>query len=198
MAWICPCGKSNGDNRLTCKGCGNSPFQNRGQAVPSPQYSYPPPPPGNAPPQQQNWNQSPPPNYPPPQSWNQQQPPPAQYPYPPHPPPPSYYPTQPFAGDLPKMVQSELSTLSQSAHNAFVEEYNRRSKSVGVGYLLWLFLGWHYAYLGKWGVQLLYWLSIGGLFIWCFIDLFRVPSMVRDYNKDVAIDVLRDLRGVSR
>jgi hypothetical protein len=32
---------------------------------------------------------------------------------------------------------------------------------------------------------------------WCFIDLFRMPGMVRDYNKDIAMDVFRDLKVVS-
>jgi hypothetical protein len=63
--------------------------------------------------------------------------------------------------------------------------------------LLWFFLGWHYAYLRKWGVQFLFWVSAGGFLMWWLVDLFRVASMVRDYNKGVAIEVLRDLRAVS-
>jgi hypothetical protein len=32
---------------------------------------------------------------------------------------------------------------------------------------------------------------------WRFVDLFRMPGMVRDYNKDIAMDVFRDLKVVS-
>jgi len=99
---------------------------------------------------------------------------------------------------LPAMVSNELVLLSQQQQIAFREEYERRSKSMTVCYLAWLLLGWHYAYLRKWGVQVLYWVTAGGFLIWMFIDLFRVPSLVRNYNKDVGVVVMRDLRTISR
>ncbi len=55
-------------------------------------------------------------------------------------------------------------------------------KSTGTAYLCWFFLGCHYAYLGKWGLQFLYWFTLGGLFIWMFIDLFHIPSKVSNHN----------------
>ncbi|WP_428742684.1 TM2 domain-containing protein [Tenacibaculum sp.] len=55
-------------------------------------------------------------------------------------------------------------------------------KSTGTAYLLWFFLGAHYAYLGKWGIQLLYWFTLGGLGIWVLIDLFTMSSKVERYN----------------
>jgi hypothetical protein len=56
-------------------------------------------------------------------------------------------------------------------------------KSTGTAYLLFLFLfGTHYAYLGKWGLQLLYWITLGGLGIWCVIDLFHIPTKVNNHN----------------
>ncbi len=56
-------------------------------------------------------------------------------------------------------------------------------KDLVTAYLLWAFLGAHYAYVGKWGVQILFWLTLGGLLIWWAIDVFRVPSMVRKANE---------------
>lgn len=55
-------------------------------------------------------------------------------------------------------------------------------KSTGTAYLLWFCLGAHYAYLGKWGIQLLYWLTLGGMGIWTFIDLFTMSGKVERHN----------------
>lgn len=55
-------------------------------------------------------------------------------------------------------------------------------KSSGTAYLCWFFLGCHYAYLGKWGLQFLYWFTLGGLGIWILIDLFHIPTKVNKYN----------------
>lgn len=57
-----------------------------------------------------------------------------------------------------------------------------KMKSTGTAYLCWFFLGVHYAYLGKWGVQFLYWFTLGGLGIWMFIDLFHIPTKVNNHN----------------
>src|SRR5579884_4011680 len=96
-----------------------------------------------------------------------------------------------IADNLPAMVRNELGKLPAHRQEEFVEEYRRKAKSAGPAYLLWLLLGWHYIYLRKWGIQFLFWLTLGGFFIWWIVDLFRIPGMVRDYNKDVAVDVLR-------
>jgi len=55
-------------------------------------------------------------------------------------------------------------------------------KSSGTAYLCWFFLGCHYAYLGKWGLQFLYWFTLGGLGVWCLIDLFHIPTKVNNHN----------------
>lgn len=57
-----------------------------------------------------------------------------------------------------------------------------KMKSTGTAYLCWFFLGCHYAYLGKWGLQILYWITLGGLGIWCLIDLFHIPSKINHHN----------------
>ena len=59
-------------------------------------------------------------------------------------------------------------------------------KSVGVAYLLYFLLfGTHYAYLGKWGLQILFWITLGGLGIWAFIDLFTMSGKVDRYNANI-------------
>jgi hypothetical protein len=98
---------------------------------------------------------------------------------------------------LPAMVRNEMAKLSATKQEEFVQEYRRRAKSSGVAYVLWFLLGWHYVYLRGWGIQFLFWLTAGGLGIWWFIDLFRIPGMVKEYNKNVAIDIMRDLKIIS-
>lgn len=58
-------------------------------------------------------------------------------------------------------------------------------KSTGTAFLFWFLLGAHYAYLGKWGVQILFWLTLGGLGVWLFIDLFRISGLVKRYNANI-------------
>ena len=55
-------------------------------------------------------------------------------------------------------------------------------KSKGTAFVMYWFLGAHYAYLGKWGVQLAYWFTLGGLGIWLMVDLFRIGGLVKRYN----------------
>ena len=62
-------------------------------------------------------------------------------------------------------------------------------KSTGMAYVMWVLLGAHYAYLGRWGVQVLYWITLGGLGVWAVIDLFRIPGLVGDHNWEVAQDL---------
>jgi hypothetical protein len=62
-------------------------------------------------------------------------------------------------------------------------------KSSSTAYLLWFLLGAQYAYLNKWGLQVLYWLTFGGLGIWMFIDIFRISGMVKNYNNKIALEL---------
>lgn len=58
-------------------------------------------------------------------------------------------------------------------------------KSSGTAWILFLMFGAHYAYVGRWGVQLLFWFTLGGLGLWWFISLFLVGKLVRDYNTKI-------------
>ncbi|HEX6227340.1 MAG TPA: TM2 domain-containing protein [Chryseolinea sp.] len=58
-------------------------------------------------------------------------------------------------------------------------------KSTGVAILFWFLIGAHFAYLEKWGLQIVFWLTIGGLGIWWIIELFLIPGRVARYNADI-------------
>jgi hypothetical protein len=88
--------------------------------------------------------------------------------------------------DLSQEVWTEVVKLPVVKQQRFVEEFRRKRKSRGTAYLLCLVLGLHYGYLGKWPTQFLYWFTGGGVFIWMFADLFRMPKLVHDANTEIA------------
>jgi hypothetical protein len=98
---------------------------------------------------------------------------------------------------LPAMVRNELANLSPQKQEEFLEEYKRKRKSIGVAYLCWILFGLHYAYIKNWGMQVLFWLTLGGLWIWWIVDIFRIPGMINNYNKDMAIDIMRNLKAIT-
>lgn len=98
-----------------------------------------------------------------------------------------------FTDSLPSMVKNELVKMPKQKQEEFVEEYNRKAKSLGIAYLLLIIVfATHYGYLEKWGLQVVFWVTGGGFFIWWFIDLFRLPGLVKNYNKDIATDIMRN------
>ena len=96
---------------------------------------------------------------------------------------------------LPTAIRDELARLPAEQQGQFVEEYQRKAKSIVIAYLLWL-VGFHYLYFGKIGVLIIYSLTIlvvVGL-VWVVVDIFRIPGMVRDYNMDLATETMRNLK----
>lgn len=55
-------------------------------------------------------------------------------------------------------------------------------KSSGTAWVLFLFLGAHYAYVGKWGLQILFWITFGGFGIWALISFFLIGGLVKSHN----------------
>lgn len=101
-----------------------------------------------------------------------------------------------MADKLPSLARSQLAKMPAEVQYQFMEEYKRKTKSIAISYILWLIIGLHYLYLGKVGTQFLFWLlvvfTVGVL--WWLVDLFRIPGMVRNYNRDIAMNVMRDIK----
>ena len=96
---------------------------------------------------------------------------------------------------IPEVVIRKLSAMDELTQEAFLTEFKQEKKSALIGFILLLLCpGWHYFYIGKVWMNLLFWITLGGFFFWWFIDLFRVSEMVRDYNKTVAIGVLKEIQ----
>ena len=95
---------------------------------------------------------------------------------------------------LSRTVREQLAYLSPDQQRAFLWRYRARAKSPLIA-LLFLPLGWHYLYLRRPGLQVLFWLTLGGLAAWWVLDLFRIRRLVREYNRNVAAHVMRALWG---
>ena len=64
-----------------------------------------------------------------------------------------------------------------------------RIRNIGIAYVLFFVAAAHYAYVNKWGTQILFWLTLGGLGIWWIIDIFRMPSIIEDFNDPIFEDI---------
>jgi len=103
--------------------------------------------------------------------------------------------TESISRQIPEAVLRRLDSLDPLTQEAFLMEFQKKRKSGFVAFLLWcVFPAWHYFYVSKVWVNLLFWLTFGGFGIWWVIDLFRLTGLVREYNKIVAIAVLKDIQ----
>jgi hypothetical protein len=84
----------------------------------------------------------------------------------------------------------QLNELTESEKIVFDFEFERRKKSKLIAWLLWAFLGWHYGYVNKWWLQVLYILTFGGACIWMFIDIFRIKKLINNYNQNLTFEIL--------
>ena len=98
------------------------------------------------------------------------------------------------ASSLSRTVREQLAYLTPDQQRAFLWRYRAQAKSPVVA-LAFLPLGWHYLYLRKRGLQVLFWLTLGSLAAWWVLDVFRIRGLVRDYNRRVAMHVMRALWG---
>lgn len=98
------------------------------------------------------------------------------------------------ASSLSRTVREQLAYLTPDQQRAFLWRYRAQAKSQLVA-LAFLPLGWHYLYLRKRGLQVLFWLTLGGFAAWWVLDFFRIRGLVRDYNRRVAMHVMRALWG---
>ncbi len=80
--------------------------------------------------------------------------------------------------------------LTTEQHLLIESRVTNEGPSVAVAYLFWFFLGIfsaHRFYLGRPGtaiLQILSYLILIG-FLWLFIDIFLIPSMVRRKQQDI-------------
>lgn len=65
---------------------------------------------------------------------------------------------------------------------------NRKANSSAI-WLLFIFLGWSYGSMDKIGLQILFYITFGGLGIWMIIRLFTLNGAIKSYNRNIASQV---------
>ena len=97
--------------------------------------------------------------------------------------------------EIPQAVLRKLETMDELTQEAFVSEFRKKKKSSTMASILMLALPcFHYFYLGKVWLNLLFWATMGGFGLWWVMDVFRLGGMVREYNKSVDISVLKEIQ----
>lgn len=94
---------------------------------------------------------------------------------------------------LPPHLKADYEELDAKNKNAFIYEFDRKRKSRSATLLLSI-IGLHYAYLGRWGLFVVYLLTLGGVGIWWLIAIFLSVSDCRDKNRDIALEVMKSIK----
>ena len=94
----------------------------------------------------------------------------------------------------PPLVQSALSKMTEEQKLTFESEYGRRKRSMPLLVVLAIFFPIQHFLLGKVGLGIALWLTIGGLGVWWFIEIFLTPKRVNDYNDAAAVNLARDVK----
>ena len=97
---------------------------------------------------------------------------------------------------LPATVREALSKLPVVLKDEFWEEYQIQTRSVAISYLLWLIpppFSCHHLYSRHLFKQILFSVTCGGIFIWWFVDFFRIPQIVEAENRNSARKILKRL-----
>lgn len=64
--------------------------------------------------------------------------------------------------------------------------YNNRKLDKTKIWLLFLFFGWSYGSMDKLLLQILFWITLGGLGLWTLIRLLTLNEAIREYNRGIA------------
>lgn len=71
-------------------------------------------------------------------------------------------------------------------------DYENQKKSVGIAYAFWFFLGVfgaHRFYAGDTGVGVGMLLTLGGLGVWAFVDVFFIGKRIREFNHTTRLEI---------
>lgn len=96
---------------------------------------------------------------------------------------------------LPFAITNQLQQLPENVQKDFLREYRKRSKDIVVAYILQLLFpfGFHYLYMNKFILFILYAVTFMGFGLWFFIDLVRMPAMIEAENHRIANECLQEV-----
>ena len=84
--------------------------------------------------------------------------------------------------------------LDDTSRVVFQTQYSSEKKSRGVTTILAVMFGFDRFYLGQIGLGIFKWLTIGGLFVWWFIDIFTAAGRADEFNRNKAREIAISLR----
>ena len=67
--------------------------------------------------------------------------------------------------------------------------YRERKANPTLIWILYIFLGWSYGSLGKIGLQILFYITLGGLGLWIIVRFFTLQGAIRSYNRKIAMEL---------
>ncbi|NUM30912.1 MAG: TM2 domain-containing protein [Bacteroidetes bacterium] len=103
-----------------------------------------------------------------------------------------------FTQFLNQRVKYELGKICPQSQFEFQKIYLERHKSQTIAVICVIFFPCtHYAFLGKWQMQVLFWLTLGGAGIWWIFDIFRIKKLVKKRNTEIQNKILLELKSVN-
>lgn len=97
--------------------------------------------------------------------------------------------------DIPPPAVPGFQELDEEKKQLFVGEYNTRKRSMPLMVALSILFPIQLFFLGKVVLGIIFLLTGGGFGIWYVIEWFLTPGRVRDYNTQVAGEVITRLKG---
>ena len=97
---------------------------------------------------------------------------------------------------VPDIIKPSLVRLDHEQMAIFNQMYNKSARSIGLAYILWFLLGFHYIYLKKYGTAIIFWITFGGLLLWWLIDILRIPFIVKQVNEEFALTLLSKIKSL--
>ena len=90
---------------------------------------------------------------------------------------------------FPPELRDGLSRLSPLQQEEFLSRYSLLAKRTGLSYLFALLpppFSAHYLYLGRWWMQIPFFFTCGGFYLWWLVDLFQIKKQTYLANRQIA------------
>jgi hypothetical protein len=95
--------------------------------------------------------------------------------------------------DLPPSVFPAFESLGEEQRTAFASRYDSAKRSMALMMALSILFPVQLFFLGKVLLGIIFLITGGGFGIWYVVEWFLTPGRVRDYNAEVAGDILSSL-----
>ena len=98
------------------------------------------------------------------------------------------------ADTLANSVKAALAKMSDDHQALFEDEYKQKSKSLGLMMFFAIVLPIQHFLLGKTGMGIAFVITFCGMGAWYIVEWFLTPGRVKDYNANLATQILTDIK----